>query len=91
VAPDASGVVGSPAKVYRNVAAVHPSEFLKSISKGSNATLTDAIILSKAHKHADAPHPLALLRGRRYRPRRHTAKFCNELAALHSIISSAKM
>ena len=44
-----------------------------------------------AHEHADAPHPLALLRARRERPRsRRAAEQRDELAPLHSITSSAR-
>jgi hypothetical protein len=39
----------------------------------------------------DAPHPLALLRPRRERPRnRSTAEHRDELAPLHSITSSVR-
>src|SRR5215472_17346484 len=41
------------------------------------------------HKHADAPHPLALLRARRERPRRCAAEQRHELAPFHSMTSSA--
>jgi hypothetical protein len=34
------------------------------------------------HQHADAPHALGLLRARRERPRRRSAKSNDELAAL---------
>src|SRR5881227_1968962 len=45
-----------------------------------------------AHQHADPPYPVALLRPRRKRPRRHrTAEKRDELAtAAHSITSSAR-
>ena len=42
------------------------------------------------HKHANASHPLALLRARRERPRRRAAEKRDELAPLHSITSSAR-
>src|SRR5262249_45795236 len=43
------------------------------------------------HQHADPPHPLGLLRARRERPRRcRAAEQRDELAALHSITSSAR-
>ena len=42
------------------------------------------------YHHADAPHPLALLRARRKRPRRRAAEQRDELAAFHSITSSAR-
>jgi len=37
------------------------------------ACLTFRIIGREIHEHADAPHPLALLRARRKRPRRRAA------------------
>ena len=46
---------------------------------------------ASVHEHADAPHPLGLLRARRERPRRRrTAEQRDELAPLHSITSSAR-
>src|SRR5262245_53241467 len=47
------------------------------------------IALCLDHQHADVPHPLALLRARRERPRRRAAEQRDELAPLHSITSSA--
>src|SRR5262245_57822790 len=47
------------------------------------------IALGPSHEHADAPHPLRLLRTRRERPCCHAAEKRDELAALHSITSSA--
>ena len=44
----------------------------------------------ESHQHTYAPHPLALLRARRERPRGHGAsEQRDELAPLHSITSSA--
>src|SRR5262249_32048117 len=49
------------------------------------------IVPCEGHEHADAAHPLGLLCARRQRPRRRsTAKQRDELAALHSIASSAR-
>src|SRR5262249_57533757 len=49
------------------------------------------IIPGAVHKHADPPHPLGLLRARRERPRgRRATEQRDELAALHSITSSAR-
>jgi hypothetical protein len=43
------------------------------------------------HQHADAPHTVWLLRARRERPRGcRAAEHGDELAALHSITSSAR-
>src|SRR5262249_6671687 len=47
-------------------------------------------IVVASDQHADPPHPVALLRARREWPRsRRTAEQRYELAALHSITSSA--
>jgi hypothetical protein len=47
-----------------------------------------ASLASRAH--ADAPDPLWLLRARRERPRRRAGEQRDELAAPHSITSSAR-
>jgi hypothetical protein len=41
---------------------------------------------SRAHDHADPPHPLGLLRARRERPRGCTAQQRNERAPFHSLM-----
>src|SRR5262245_58813882 len=53
-------------------------------------SLPDLIVRSCGEEHADAPHGLALLRWRRERPHRRAAEKRDELAALHSITSSAR-
>src|SRR5262245_46709701 len=54
------------------------------------AHLALRVILGLGPEHANAPHSLALLRPRRQRPSRRTAKQRDELAAPdHSITSSA--
>src|SRR5262245_22186830 len=55
-----------------------------------DAGLSFWIVGSGAHENADAPHPLTLLRAGRERPRDgRAAEQRDELAALHSITSSA--
>src|SRR5258708_38472763 len=49
-----------------------------------------AIGASPAGTHADAPHPLVLLRARRQRPRRRAAEQRDEMPSFHSITSSAR-
>src|SRR5262249_12643873 len=51
---------------------------------------TARIIRGLVHQHPNAPHPLALLRARPERPRRHAAQKRDELVAFHSITSSAR-
>src|SRR5262249_15863836 len=48
------------------------------------------VVLGIAHQHTDAPHPLALLRAPRERPRGRTAEQRHERAPVHSITSSAR-
>ena len=45
------------------------------------------IVRGRVHEHADAPHPLALLRARRQRPRRRAAEQRDELAPPHGLPS----
>src|SRR6266699_902635 len=55
------------------------------------ADLRLGIVCGIRHEHADAPHAPGLLRSRRERPsRRRAADKRYELAALHSITSSAR-
>src|SRR5262249_50947836 len=66
-----------------------PSAGLSGPAERSDASLSFRIGRSRAHEHA-APHLLALLRARRERPRgRRAAEQRDELAAPHSITSSA--
>src|SRR5262249_15408825 len=53
-------------------------------------SLPDLIVRGCGEEHADAPHGLALLRSRRERPHRRAAEKRDELAAPHSITSSAR-
>src|SRR6516164_5806908 len=48
------------------------------------------IVRGQVHEHSDPPHPLALVRARRERPRGRAAEQRDELAPLHSITSSAR-
>jgi hypothetical protein len=50
------------------------------------ARLFFRIIGGKIHKHADAPHVLALLRARRKRPRRYSAKRDNKFSSPHGAL-----
>src|SRR5207253_1357510 len=56
-----------------------------------NVFQSSLISLDRAHQHANAPHPLRLLlRTCRERPCRRAAEQRDELAAPHSITSSAR-
>src|SRR5262249_47874640 len=73
-----------------NVAVLHPSERLKSLSERIGAGFYFWIVLGECMQEHNAPHPLRLLRARRERPRRRAAKQHDELAPFHSITSSAR-
>src|SRR5262249_38279129 len=84
------GVERGPAIVEPDIAALRPPEFLESLLKFGDYGLSFPIAPSIRHQHADPPHALGLLRPRRERPRRRrAAEQRDELAALHSITSSA--
>ena len=79
----------SPAPQRMSIRTLRPTvqpSFLQPLYKRRNAGLSFRIVCGQVHKHADAPHPLALLRTRRERPRsRRATKQCDELAAFHLI------
>src|SRR5262245_45932848 len=80
----------SKAVVNPDVTAVCPSQLLQSLQQRPHARLCLRIVLRQVHQHADAPHPLSLLRLRPEWPcRRRASEQRNELAASHSITSSA--
>jgi hypothetical protein len=79
------GVAQSPLKIDLNIAADNPAELLESFPERRGAALSFRIVLRIKHQHADPPHPLALPRPRRYRPRRRAAKQRDELAAFHCL------
>src|SRR5262249_52562709 len=61
-----------------------PACFLQPLQKRRETRLSFRVVRGKIHEHADAAHPLALLRARRERPRRSRAtKKRDELAASH--------
>jgi hypothetical protein len=55
---------------------------LQGLLERYEAGLTLSIVRGTVHEHADAPHPLGLLRARRERPRCRGAEQRDELAAL---------
>ena len=84
VSADAFGIARAPAIVDPHVAAVGPAQFLQPLQERRDAGLSFRIVRGQVHEHADAPHPLALLRARRERPRsRRAAEQRDELAPLH--------
>ncbi len=81
---------GRKAIVDADIAALRPSEPFEPLPECREACLHFRIVLGIGHQHADAPHPLGLLRARRERPRRRAAEQRDELAPLHSITLSAR-
>ena len=63
------GLASCPALINPHVAAVSPAELLESLSKRRDTDRRFRVVCGKMHKHADSPHPLALLRPRSERPR----------------------
>src|SRR6516165_7610440 len=72
------------------IAALAPSQLLQPLFEGGGPGLRAGVALGQSGQNTDPPHPLALLRPRRERPRgRRAAEQRDELAPLHSIASSA--
>src|SRR5262249_53266683 len=81
----------SPAEVDAHVAALSPAQFRQSLRERHDPGLRLRIVRSQVHQHADAPHPLWLLRTRRERPPGcRAAEQRDEVTPLHSITSSAR-
>src|SRR5262249_22570086 len=73
------------------VAADGPAQLLQPLCQRGDAGRRFRIVGGQVHEHADAPHPFALLRARRERPRsRRTPEQRDERAALHSMTSSVR-
>src|SRR5262249_1973245 len=71
---------GRKTSIDADVTALRP----ELLSKFQQARLGFRIVLGQAHQHADAPHPLALLRARRARPRGcGGGEESDEIAAVH--------
>ena len=77
------GMGSGPADIDLQVAANRPAQQRQPLQERSDAGLIWRIVRSCGQEHADAPHPLGLLRPRRQRPRRRrAAEQRDELAAL---------
>src|SRR5215475_3649565 len=87
---DGIGIGCCPAGIDLHISADGPAKRLQPLQEGSEPCLVMRIVRRCGEEHADAPHPLALLRARRERPRcSRAAEQRDELAPLHSITSSA--
>jgi hypothetical protein len=67
---NAVGLARAPAGIDLDVTAVGPAQFQQALLEHREANLPLRIVRGDTHEHANAPHPLALLRARRERPRR---------------------
>src|SRR5262249_33871077 len=83
------GIAGGPAILDLHIAAVAPLQLLKPLPKRSEPTLRQRVPFAECRKNANPPHSGGLLRACRERPSCRTAEQRHELAALHSITSSA--
>src|SRR5215831_2762856 len=86
-----AGIARGPAGVDAHVAANGPAQERQRLQERPNAGLPFQIVRSCGQEHADAPHPLALLRVRREWPCDCRAPDQrDELAPSHSITPSAR-
>jgi hypothetical protein len=86
----ARGIAHAPAIIDPHIAPDGPAQFLEALHERGEAGLRLRLVRGRIHEHADAPHPL-LLRVRRERPScRRAADERDEVAASHSITSSAR-
>src|SRR5262249_52511187 len=85
------GLGRCPACVDLHVAADAPAGLLETLQEGSKAGLKFPIVRSRGQENANEAHAFAVLSARRERPRgRRTSDERDELAAPHSITSSAR-
>src|SRR5262249_9504939 len=78
------GIDCAQAVVDLQVTSDVPSQFPKSLQERGVAGEWLRVVRGQASEHADPPHPLALLRARRERPRDHrAAEQRDELASAH--------
>jgi len=70
-------------RVDPDVAAISPAQLRQALQERRHAGLIFRTIRGRGHEHADARHPLRLLRARRERPRRSAAEKCDERASSH--------
>src|SRR5262249_12545356 len=81
-------ITAPEAIVDLDISSDSPSEYLQPLVQCLRTGLRFSVVRCP-HQHENLPHPVRLLRARCERPRRRHAEERNELAALHSITSSA--
>src|SRR5262249_47211754 len=85
------GVAAMRPKVHPHVAVFDPTQVRKRLLERRGLTFLLRIVFVEPHKHADAPHAVALLRARHERRSdRRAAEQRDELAPSHSMTSSAR-
>jgi hypothetical protein len=77
------GIVRAPAGIDPHIVANPPTQFLQTLVECRKSVLAFWNVCGAVHEHADASHPLALLRPRRERPRSCAAEQADELTAFH--------
>ena len=87
-----SALPAPQADIDLQVASLGPTQLPQPLQERCEVSLCARTLRGQCHEHADAPHPLLRAHGERPRNgrRRRTAESRNELAADHSITSSAR-
>src|SRR5512144_1668003 len=81
---EAVAITTTPALIDLQISALSPPHLLQRLFQRLDADLSFRVTLGVLYEHADAPHPLSLLRARDERPRGcRTANKRDELAASH--------
>jgi hypothetical protein len=85
------GIAETPAIVDADILSHHPAQLLQTLREGGQPGLCFRIVRRKRCEDANARNPPTLLRMRHDRPRSsRAAEQRDEIAALHSITSSAR-
>jgi hypothetical protein len=78
-----SDLTAAPTKVDPHVAAISPTQVREPLGERREERFHHGIVFVAQHEHADPPHPVALLRPRRYRQRRRAPEPRDELPPPH--------
>src|SRR5262249_35024769 len=84
------GIDRAPTVLDAHVTTDGPTQLLQLLRQRGDAGRCFQIVGGQGHEHADAPHPLGLLRACRERPSCCRAPERDEPAPVHSITSSAR-
>jgi hypothetical protein len=80
----ARDIAHAPAVIDPNISPDGPAQLLQPLHEGREAGLCLRLASTGMHEHADAPHPVGLLRARRQRPSHRATEQSDELPAPHS-------